>query len=214
MQQAQRLLLVSVVVRSKRASRMWLLWLPLFFCILTAHSSPMAAGSENSEDTELLQLAPVDNSSSALPARGYQSRPCGFDLNHNGVIGEAADCNVCDASQVSGKIVANTVDPDGDGIEEDLIYVDCDDGSNFNYCGRPGFGLAAPSNTPGTTIANGPRGGVEDIVCFTGTCTPDAFRFPEAFNGVPGYWTKPKTGSRLEIGNFRRTQPCWSAGIR
>ena len=207
MQQAQRLLLTNLIGTSRRASRMWLLGMPLFFGILTAYASPMAARSENSEGTELLQLGPIENPSSALPARGYQSRPCGFDLNHNGVIGEPADCNLCDASQVSGKIVANTVDPDGDGIEEDLIYVDCDGGSNFSYCGRPGFRPCGSIEYAWDEIADGPSDGAEDIVCFTGTCKPDEFRFPEAFNGVPGHWTKSKSGSETRDWQYS-TESC------
>ncbi len=75
----------------------------------TGAESPDSA--ENSEMTiggPLQQAGPVENPGSAVPPRGYQSRPCGFDLNHNGVAGEPADCNVCDASLVSGKVVSGT----------------------------------------------------------------------------------------------------------
>ncbi len=37
--------------------------------------------------------------------RGYTARACGLDMNRNGIIGEAADCNVCDGT---------TTDVDGD----------------------------------------------------------------------------------------------------
>src|SRR5262245_52206611 len=86
---------------------------------------------------------------------GYLSRPCGFDMNRNGIFGEAADCHVCD-----GK----TTDPDGDGVAEDLSYVDCEAGVDSPDCGAPG--------KPCRTLAeawrkvDGPGDGAEDIVCF------------------------------------------------
>ena len=109
---------------------------------------------------------------------------------------------MCDATLTAGKVASNTVDPDGDGIEEDLIYVDCDSGSNFAYCGKPGFKPCRTIGYAWDNIADGPGDGAEDIVCFTGTCNPDAFRLPEAYNGVPGYWTKPKTGSESRDWQF------------
>ena len=123
-------------------------------------------------------------------------------MNHDGIAGEPDDCHVCDASLEGGKIVAGTSDPDGDGIEEDLIYVDCEGGSDFNYCGRPGFRPCATIEYAWETRADGPDDGAEDIVCFTGTCRPNDFPFPPGFRGVPGSWTKAKQGSESRDWEF------------
>ncbi len=111
-----------------------------------------------------------------LSQAGYTSRPCGFDMNRNGVLGEAADCLVADGS---------TADPDGDGVDEDLIYVDATSGSDVT-----GDGSAA---NPYQTIqhaldaADGPGDGAEDIICISGV-------FSEELNltvaGVPGSYTR------------------------
>ena len=53
--------------------------------------------------------------------KGYVARGCGFDGNRNGVLGEAADRLIGD-----GK----TRDPDGDGVEEDMLYVDARSGND------------------------------------------------------------------------------------
>jgi|GEM_PF-5985002 hypothetical protein len=47
---------------------------------------------------------------------GYVARPCGFDLDRDGDEGEPADC-------ILGR--EGVTDPDGDGIDEVFIYVDC-----------------------------------------------------------------------------------------
>ena len=52
---------------------------------------------------------------------GYHARPCGFDLNHNGIVGEATDCHVGDGS---------TTNPFGDGTAVNMLYVDCQNGSD------------------------------------------------------------------------------------
>ncbi len=100
----------------------------------------------------------------AIDDRGYQPRACGFDMNRNGVVGEAADCNVCDGV---------TTDPDGDGQDEDLIYVDCDGGTNRQGCGSPASPCASITYAY-NSIADGV--GEEDIVCFRGTCTDEGER--------------------------------------
>lgn len=90
--------------------------------------------------------------------RGYNPRPCGFDLNRNGITGEAADCRVCDGV---------TSDPDGDGINEDLIYVDAANGSDSAGTGAP----TAPYRTIAAALlaADGPGDAAEDILCLAGT---------------------------------------------
>ncbi len=117
----------------------------------------------------------------AASPRGYSSRPCGFDMDGDGVIGEAGDdCNVCDGS---------TSDPDGDGIAEDLIYVDCNAGSNGN--GSPGN----PYNRLSSALAalDGPGDGAEDIVCFKGICKSEALTWP--VHGVPGSYKSALTST-------------------
>ena len=57
----------------------------------------------------------------AAHKKGYVARPCGFDTNRNGILGEAADRLLGD-----GK----TRDPDGDGVQEDIWYVDSESGSD------------------------------------------------------------------------------------
>ena len=47
---------------------------------------------------------------------GYVGRPCGFDVDRDGVEGEPGDC-------VLGH--DGVTDPDRDGIEELFLYVDC-----------------------------------------------------------------------------------------
>ena len=64
--------------------------------------------------TSILLLSIVTVGYSAEP-RGYTARPCGFDMNRNGVIGEPGDAHVGDGV---------TTDPDGDGVNEDILYVD------------------------------------------------------------------------------------------
>lgn len=176
-----------------------LLVLSIIYAIPGALASE--SGPEASSDLPT-EAGPIENPISTAPPRGYQSRPCGFDMNQNGIVGEPEDCHVCDASLVGGKVLANTTDPDGDGVDEDLIYVDCNGGSNFNYCGRPGFRPCATIEFAWETVADGPEDGAEDIVCFTGTCSPDSFPFPAAFQGLPGHWTKARQGSESRDWEF------------
>ena len=108
--------------------------------------------------------------------RGYISRPCGFDMNRNGVIGEPADRLVGD-----GK----TKDPDGDGVNEDILYVDANTGSDTTGDGSP----AKPYKTIQHALdqCDGPTDGAEDIVAIYGT-------FQEALtlrqSGVAGHYTR------------------------
>lgn len=108
-------------------------------------------------------------------ASGYIPRPCGFDLNDNGILGQPADCQICNG--------VNT-DPDGDGVLEDLIYVDCNSGNDAPNCG-------SPQNPCGTLDyatqqrVDGPGDGAEDIVCFRGICHPDTIR-PHTY-GLSGH---------------------------
>ncbi|MEM9557617.1 MAG: hypothetical protein AAGC60_25390 [Acidobacteriota bacterium] len=111
---------------------------------------------------------------------GYEPRACGFDLDDDGLVGEPADdCRVCDGS---------TTDPDGDGVDEDLWYVDCDGGVDDRQCGsseRPCASLAYVYSQR----ADGAANGVEDIVCFRGTCREEMLA--PADGGVDGVVTVP-----------------------
>jgi hypothetical protein len=96
----------------------------------------------------------------ATQSRGYNVRRCGFDMNRNGVRGESGDCRVCDGV---------TNDPDSDGTNEDMLYVD-------SVNGNDGTGTGSPSNPYQTvayalTQADGPGDGAEDILCVSGTFT-------------------------------------------
>ncbi len=66
---------------------------------------------------------------------GYQPRACGFDLDDDGIAGEPEDCRVCDGT---------TADPDGDGVAEDLIYVDAVAGKDQRGCGGAAERLRHP----------------------------------------------------------------------
>ncbi len=112
----------------------------------------------------------------AANGKGYVSRACGFDMNRDGLIGGLADRSVAD-----GK----TADPDGDGVNEDILYVDSETGDDVT-----GDGTAArPFKTIQKALdeADGPRDGAEDIVCISGT-------FHEALTlkngGVPGAYRR------------------------
>ncbi|MEM1178604.1 MAG: hypothetical protein AAGM22_09680 [Acidobacteriota bacterium] len=123
---------------------------------------------------------------SSWPARGYQPRACGFDMDRDGRFGEPEDCHVCDGV---------TPDPDGDGMAEDLIYIDCASGVNSTSCGTPG----SPCRTieyAWNTRADGPGDGAEDILCFRGSCTTLEGFSPGNGGGVPGTYTVPASGSQ------------------
>ncbi len=109
------------------------------------------------------------------PERGYQSRPCGFDLDDDGILGEPEDCRVCRAG---------ILDPDDDGVPEDQIFVDCQAGRDSPVCGSPGNPCRSLRHALLLRV-DGPDDGAEDIVCFRGTCSPDDLT--PATSGVPGH---------------------------
>ncbi len=124
--------------------------------------------------------------------RGYVARACGFDMNRNGIVGEPADCNVCDGE---------TTDPDEDGVEEDLIYVDADEGSDRSGNGSP--------DRPYRTIqfawntADGPGDDAEDIICFRGWATDEEAIIP-GVSGITSTYTVPKVGSQSRDWKYPR----------
>jgi len=122
----------------------------------------------------------------APPPRGYLPRACGFDLDHDGIVGEAEDCHVCDGI---------TTDPDGDGIDEDLIYIDCSAGTDVPTCGAPNAPCRSIHYAYSSRV-DGPGDGAEDILCFRGVCTTEDLISPP-FGGVPGFYTVPASGSEV-----------------
>ncbi len=119
----------------------------------------------------------VDDPNYLDPGRGYHAIPCGFDMNRDGIIGEDGVDN----------LVGNgiTTDPDGDGIDEDLIYVDATIGNDTTGDGSPG--------NPYKTIqhalnqADGPGDGAEDIIAISGVFAEDCVLTQ---SGLAGYYTR------------------------
>ena len=112
----------------------------------------------------------------AAQRKGYHSRPCGFDANRNGVIGEAADLRLAD-----GK----TTDPDGDGVDEDIVYADAATGSDETGDGSPGSPFRTIAKA--ATALDGPDDGAEDIVCISGSFH-ETVTIPHG--GVPGHYER------------------------
>ena len=107
-------------------------------------------------------------------------------MDRDGIWSEPEDCRVCDGL---------TLDPDGDGQNEDILYIDCDNGSDTAICGEVGN----PCRTiefAWNTRADGPADGAEEILCFRGVCRTVNF-FEPAVGGVPGTYTVPASGSQV-----------------
>ena len=153
--------------------------------------------------TLLVSLLLAATANAAGSSRGYKARACGLDMNRNGVVGEAAgvdpltepgDCNVCDGGpNHPTHPETGTPDPDGDGIEEDLIYVDADLGNDVTGTGS----ALAPLRTltAAWDLADGPGDGAEDIVCFRGTTGAFDLTPPEDFRGLDTTYVLPAQGS-------------------
>jgi hypothetical protein len=125
----------------------------------------------------------------ALPAgaqpRGYQPRPCGFDLaTRDGVRGQAADCQVCDGS---------TTDVDANGVADLLRYVDCGAGNDGAGAGTP----AKPYKTVQKALDSLPGAAADQIaaVCITGVCG-GATGKTYGTAGAAGVYTVPRQGTQ------------------
>lgn len=94
------------------------------------------------------------------PSRGYAARACGYDLDGDGVAGEADDCRVCDGV---------TTDVNGDGVTDRLRYVDCASGSDGNGDGTPSSPFRTIRHAMGTLSS--PSAGQIQAVCFRNTCS-------------------------------------------
>jgi hypothetical protein len=115
---------------------------------------------------------------------GYQPRACGFDLDDDGIAGEPEDCRICD-----GK----TADPDGDGVEEDLIYLDAAAGKDARSCGSPAQPCATVAYVL-TQVADGPGDGAEDMLCLHGRFAEGLIK--PGFGGLAGTVALPPRGSQ------------------
>ena len=89
--------------------------------------------------------------------RGYLARPCGFDMNRNGILGESADSRVGNG---------NTSDPDEDGVDEDMLYVDSEKGHDVKGDGSAQYPYRTIQKA--LDVADGPGDGSEDIICISG----------------------------------------------
>lgn len=172
----------------------------------TTHPSlrPVFVGPSTLLLLGLWLAAPLAAVSTALQPRGYKARACGLDMNRNGVVGEPAgpdpllepgDCNVCDGGPNHPTHPATgTPDPDGDGVDEDLIYVDTNNGSDISGTGS----ALAPYQTlaKAWAEADGPGDGAEDIVCFRGTSNEISLTPPTGYRGLATTYTVPAAGSQ------------------
>lgn len=151
--------------------------------------------------------------------RGYRARACGLDMNRNGILGEPAgtdpllepgDCNVCDGGpnhpthQETG-----TPDPDGDGVAEDMIYIDAQAGSDTSGTGS----ALNPFRTVAHawSVADGPDDGAEDILCFRGTSNESSLTPPRDYRGLAETYVVPASGSEVRDWHFP-SQPAMLVG--
>ncbi len=93
----------------------------------------------------------------ATEKKGYVPRPCGFDMNRNGRLNEPADALVGNGT---------TTDPDGDGVDEDIIYVDSEAGNDV--VGDGSSKHPYKTRQQAMDAADGPDDDCEDIICISG----------------------------------------------
>eukprot|EP01083_Nonionella_stella_P301518 1034854_1 len=156
----------------------------------TPTSDPTTITSPPTQSPNTLPtVKPIPFDWPSLPTqRGYISRPCGFDLNHNGIIGELSDCNtICKGD-------AQAVDVDGDGVYELQYYVDCKNGIDTIECGSPSSPCKSINYTWNHRASGPSAQGGEDIICFTGVCVNEELISP-GVSGHPGFWIKAASGS-------------------
>ncbi len=108
---------------------------------------------------------------------GYTARPCGFDMDRDGIIGEVGqDDKVGDGV---------TADPDGDGVNEWVIYVDADTGSDTTGNGTAGNPLKTIQLAMDSVFDSG--NGAEWIICISGVFNEEV---TIKDSGVPGYYVR------------------------
>ena len=139
---------------------------------------------------------------------GYAARPSGFDLNFNGVVGEAgtADQNVCNG--IGNETSTTGKDIDGNGVADRQVYVDLTGGSDNTACGLPGSPcrtIAYAMNGSNTDVVGGPIQNPApaqiQALCFKGigreTVVPTV-------SGAAGTYSLPQAGRQSRSFNLPR----------
>lgn len=144
-------------------------------------------------------LVLIQGAEAAVPDRGYQPRLCGLDMDRDGLIGEPENCTVCNGDP------ANT-DPDGDDVNEDIVYVSCPAGpyapaSDVTGGGSHGNPYASIQHAFDVVAAR-VNGTAEAIVCFRNICREENLS-PQA-PGIDDYYEVPATGSEARDWRFPR----------
>ena len=132
-------------------------------------------------------------STAAAQPRGYRARACGFDLNFNGIVGEPADCNICDGV---------TTDVDGNGVADDLRYVDCNSGGDTGACTA-----ASPCRTPQYALNSigTPSTNQIQAICVRGLCDATNERsLTLTQNGAAGTASRAASGSEAYAFEYPR----------
>ena len=160
--------------------------------VFSASDSPAAkgAGADSTKQKAAAQSAALPSrqelspSLNSKPAIGYFPRSSGFDLDDDGMVGEPEDCRVCNGRKL---------DIDNDGVIEDQLYVDADNGSDELGDGTP----QKPYKTirKAWSMADGPGDGAEDIICFRGSAKEENIQ--PGVSGLPTTRTKPKSASEV-----------------
>jgi len=154
--------------------KMWIgvLWSLRTWTTMLLSVGLLHVGGYGSENVGL----PAAGSNVLDSKRGYTARACGFDIDRDGQIGGSGDADVGDGV---------TTDPDGDGTDEDILYVDAADGNDASGDGS----ARRPYKTIQKALdeCDGPGDGAEDIVCIHGT-----FRETVTFrhSGVAGHYIR------------------------
>ena len=136
---------------------------------------------------------------------GYISRPCGFDINDNGIIGEPADCNVvCNDREGTTQILE---DFDNDGAFEVQTYIDAQAGDDNLLCGGP--------VTPCQTVMYAKEHRFletegENVFCFKGVGHEELL-VGGLRNGQPGFHIIPASGG-MEVDHQIPSNPTMLVG--
>ena len=120
--------------------------------------------------------------------RGYEPRPCGFDLDQDGIPGELEeDCIVCNGSNAWTNAL---------GYEVVETYVDCDNGVDNDTCGSPESPCATLDHTLGNqtpfrfdAVLDGAS--QQSVVCVRGQCTGPL----QPAGGQREVFTRPRAGN-------------------
>ena len=119
----------------------------------------------------------ADDPNYVASAAGYAARACGFDMDRDGIIGEVGEDD-----QVGDGV---TTDPDGDGVDEDIIYVDASSGNDTTGDGSAGNPYKTIQKA--FDVADGPGDGAEDIIAIAGVFQEE---LTLTQSGVAGYYIR------------------------